>query len=230
MRRTRLIVPAVLAVLALLAALAGTAAAARPRHEADHDQEAQPQEGQGDGRDDRGRDGRDGHAETSTTAASRSSRTASSTRHGFTQAVSKADRVLLAHQMELAARDRAAVPDRRRRRGRRPAPRRSVLAGARRALHRLRATASAAADGVMTDDAIRQPLAWIYDGTHPDSHVVGLFYGIGGQGPGGLRGTERRVARAPRRLHQAVGRRASTRRSAPTTTRPRSSATPSVAT
>lgn len=32
------------------------------------------------------------------------------------------------------------------------------------------------AGGAMTDDDIRRPLAWMYDGTHPDSRVVGLFY------------------------------------------------------
>jgi hypothetical protein len=35
------------------------------------------------------------------------------------------------------------------------------------------------ADGVMSDDDIRKPLAWIYDGTHQDSRVAGLFYMTG---------------------------------------------------
>ena len=33
-----------------------------------------------------------------------------------------------------------------------------------------------AGTGRMTDDQIRHPLAWIYDGTKPDSPVAGLFY------------------------------------------------------
>lgn len=35
------------------------------------------------------------------------------------------------------------------------------------------------ADGVMSDDDIRKPLAWIYDGTHQDSRIAGLFYMTG---------------------------------------------------
>jgi hypothetical protein len=33
-----------------------------------------------------------------------------------------------------------------------------------------------AGTGRMTDDQIRHPIAWIYDGTKPDSPVAGLFY------------------------------------------------------
>jgi hypothetical protein len=43
-------------------------------------------------------------------------------------------------------------------------------------------------DGKMTDDAIRRPLAWIYDGTHPDSHVAGLFYMTPVKNPEGFAG------------------------------------------
>ena len=102
MRRTRIIVPAVVAALVALGALAGTAAAARPRHEADHTKNHGHKKAK---------------AMAGMTAAEMAAMTASETvddrgfaklangeqhTHGFTQAVSKADRVLLAHQMELA--------------------------------------------------------------------------------------------------------------------------------
>ena len=44
------------------------------------------------------------------------------------------------------------------------------------------------ADGTMSDDDIRKPIAWIYDGTHPDSHVSGLFYTRGMQDATGFAG------------------------------------------
>ena len=57
----------------------------------------------------------------------------------------------------------------------------------------------------MTDDADPPvPLAWIYDGTHPDSHIAGLFYGSTVKNPEGFAGPNDIVARAPRRLHQAA--------------------------
>jgi hypothetical protein len=40
----------------------------------------------------------------------------------------------------------------------------------------------------MSDDAVRRPLAWMYEGTHPDSHVVGLFYGSTVKNPEGFAG------------------------------------------
>jgi len=47
-----------------------------------------------------------------------------------------------------------------------------------------------AGKGVMTDAQIEHPLAWIYDGTHPDSKVAGLFYmaQYGVENPGGFAG------------------------------------------
>ena len=40
----------------------------------------------------------------------------------------------------------------------------------------------------MSDDDIRAPLAWIYDGTHPDSHIAGLFYMSAAENPAGFAG------------------------------------------
>jgi hypothetical protein len=45
-----------------------------------------------------------------------------------------------------------------------------------------------AGDGPITDDQIRHPLAWIYDGTKPDSKVVGLFYSSFSKDPQGFAG------------------------------------------
>ena len=41
----------------------------------------------------------------------------------------------------------------------------------------------------MTDDDIRKPLAWIYDGTKPDSHIAGLFYMTSNADPAGFAGS-----------------------------------------
>ncbi len=107
--------------------------------------------------------------------------------HAFTQAVPKADRVLLAHQMELARQTALRYP--------------TVADAEAAGLHRAGpfspglgahyinySDAGGSADGVMTDDAIGRPLAWIYDGTHPDSHVAGLFYMTGVKNPAGFAG------------------------------------------
>lgn len=40
----------------------------------------------------------------------------------------------------------------------------------------------------MTDDQIRHPLAWIYDGTKPDSPIAGLFYSATVPNPAGFIG------------------------------------------
>lgn len=48
--------------------------------------------------------------------------------------------------------------------------------------------AAANADGLMSDDDIRQPLAWIYDGTHQNSRISGLFYGTIAENAEGLAG------------------------------------------
>src|SRR4051794_13190263 len=99
MRRTRIIVPAALAALLALGVIAGTAAAARPRHEADHSKKKHHH----------------AKAMAGMTAAEMAAMSATADdrgftklangeqhSHGFTQPVSKADRVALAHQMELA--------------------------------------------------------------------------------------------------------------------------------
>lgn len=107
--------------------------------------------------------------------------------HGFTQAVSKADRVVLAHQMELARQVALQYP--------------TVADAEKAGLHRAGpfapglgahyvnfAAGGGDADGVMTDDDIRKPLAWIYDGTKPDSHIAGLFYMTPVKNPVGFAG------------------------------------------
>jgi hypothetical protein len=107
--------------------------------------------------------------------------------HGFTQPISKMERALLAHQLELA---RATAL-------RYPTVADAVAAGLHRAgpfapglgAHYVNyANGGGSPDGVMTDDAIGKPLAWIYDGTHPDSHVAGLFYMTGVKNPEGFAG------------------------------------------
>lgn len=50
------------------------------------------------------------------------------------------------------------------------------------------ANASGPPNGVMTDDWIRRPLAWMYDGTKPTSRIAGLFYGSAVKDPEGFAG------------------------------------------
>jgi hypothetical protein len=185
MRRTRFIVPAVLAVVLALAALVGTAAAARPRHDADHTK-------------------KQGHRKAKAMAGMTAAEMAAMSEnvddrgfaklangeqhaHGFTQPVSKADRVLLAHQMELARQTALQYP--------------TVADAEAAGLHRAGPFSPGLgahyinygnglgnADGTMTDDAIHKPLAWIYDGTHPDSRIAGLFYMTPLKNPEGFAG------------------------------------------
>jgi hypothetical protein len=95
--------------------------------------------------------------------------------HTFTQAVAPADRELLAHQMTLARETALQYP--------------TVADAEAAGLHRAGpfspglgahyvnfANSGGDADGVMSDDDIRKPLAWIYDGTKPTSRIAGLFY------------------------------------------------------
>lgn len=189
MRRTRLIVPAVLvAVLALAAA--GTAGAARPRHEADHEQQGH-KKGKAKAKAMAGMTAAEMAAMNGSAAVDDRGFAALANgeqhNHGFTQPVSKADRVLLAHQMELARQTALLYP--------------TVADAEAAGLHRAGpfspglgahyidyANAGGAPDGVMNDDAIRRPLAWIYDGTHPDSHVAGLFYASAVKDPAGFAG------------------------------------------
>ncbi len=110
--------------------------------------------------------------------------------HGnaFPLAISKADRPELARQLTLArevALQYPTVADAEQAGLRRAGPYAPGLGA-----HYINyANAGGDADGVMSDDDIRRPIAWIYDGTHPDSHVSGLFYsrsmqdGIGLAGP-----------------------------------------------
>lgn len=95
--------------------------------------------------------------------------------HAFTQAISKTDRVELARQLTLAREVALQYP--------------TVADAEKAGLHRggpftpglgahyiAYGNAGGDTDGVMSDDDLRRPLAWIYDGTHPDSHIAGLFY------------------------------------------------------
>ena len=50
------------------------------------------------------------------------------------------------------------------------------------------ANASGPPNGVMTDDWIARPLAWMYDGTKPTSRIAGLFYGSAVKDPEGFAG------------------------------------------
>src|SRR5262245_12125647 len=108
--------------------------------------------------------------------------------HGWEQPVSKADRKLLSHQMVLARETAMQFP---------------TLADAERAgLHRAGPFSPglgthmisygnygyAARNSVMSDEQIRHPLAWIYDGTKPDSPVAGLFYSAMVLNPEGFAG------------------------------------------
>jgi hypothetical protein len=98
--------------------------------------------------------------------------------HTFTQAVSPADRVELARQLQLTREVALQYP--------------TVADAEKAGLHRAGpfspglgahyisyGNALANTDGVMSDEDIRKPLAWIYDGTKPDSHIAGLFYMTG---------------------------------------------------
>ena len=95
--------------------------------------------------------------------------------HAFAQPVSKTDRAELARQLTLAREVALAYPT----------VAAAEAAGLRRAgpfspglgAHYISyGNALGNPDGVMSDDDIRKPLAWIYDGTHPDSRIAGLFY------------------------------------------------------
>ena len=97
--------------------------------------------------------------------------------HGyeFPQAISKADRLELARQLTMArevALQYPTVADAEAGGLRRAGPYAPGLG----AHYLAYANAGGDVDGVMSDDDIRRPLAWIYDGTHPDSRVSGLFY------------------------------------------------------
>jgi hypothetical protein len=107
--------------------------------------------------------------------------------HTFTQAISPADRVELARQLTLARQVALQYPT----------VKDAEAAGLHRAgpfspglgAHYISyGNALGNADGTMSDDDIRKPLAWIYDGTHPDSHIAGLFYMTNSANPAGFAG------------------------------------------
>lgn len=108
--------------------------------------------------------------------------------HGFELPVSPSDRKLLSHQMLVAQQTAMEYPtlaD-------------AVRAGLRRAgpfspglgTHMLDYTnfTYMAGAGPMSDAQIRHPMAWIYDGTKPDSPVAGLFYSASVPDPAGFAG------------------------------------------
>ena len=188
MRRTRLIVPAVARRRAWRSARSpAPPRAARPRHEADHDQEAGPQEGEGHGRDDRSRDGRDERRRDRRRPRLREAR----------QRRAAHPRV---HPGGVQGRPRACSPTRWSSRAQTALQYPTVADAEAAGLHRAGPFSPGlgahyvdyghglgSPDGAMTDDAVRHPLAWIYDGTHPDSHIAGLFYGSAVKEPGRLR-------------------------------------------
>lgn len=107
---------------------------------------------------------------------------------GFTQPISKTDRVELGRQLVLAREVALQYP--------------TVQDAEAAGLHRAGpfspglgahyisyANAGSNPDGTMSDDDIRRPLAWIYDGTHPDSRVAGLFYMTPAADAAGFAGT-----------------------------------------
>jgi hypothetical protein len=107
--------------------------------------------------------------------------------HTFTQAISPADRVELARQLALTREVALQYP--------------TVADAERAGLHRAGpfspglgahyinyGGALSNGDGVMSDDDIRKPLAYIYDGTKPDSHISGLFYMTAAKDPAGFAG------------------------------------------
>ena len=105
----------------------------------------------------------------------------------MTLAVSKADRRILARQMVLARETALKYPT----------VADAEAGGLRRAgpftpglgAHYLNlGNVGGAPDGVMTDEWIARPLAWIYDGTHPDSRIAGLFYSSSVKIPKGFAG------------------------------------------
>lgn len=107
--------------------------------------------------------------------------------HAFPLPISKADRIKLAHQL-VVARTTAL---------RYPTVKDALAAGLHRAgpfspglgAHYIDYSSAGGNNGSpMTDKDIEHPLAWIYEGTHPDSRVVGLFYTTSSDTPEGFAG------------------------------------------
>jgi hypothetical protein len=106
--------------------------------------------------------------------------------HTFTQAVSPADRIELARQLALTrevALQYPTVADAERAGMHRAGPFSPGLGA-----HYINYGGISNGDGVMSDDDIRKPLAYIYDGTKPDSRIAGLFYMTGAKDPQGFAG------------------------------------------
>ena len=107
--------------------------------------------------------------------------------YSFPLAVSKADRAILADQLVLA---RVTAL-------RYPTVKDAVAAGLHRAgpfspglgAHYIDYSSAGGSDGSpMTNKDIEHPLAWIYDGNHPDSKIAGLFYTTTSDTPEGFAG------------------------------------------
>jgi len=109
-------------------------------------------------------------------------------KHVFPLPLSKSDQALLDHQMQLARDTALKYP---------------TLADARKAgmfragpfspglgTHMVMPgnAVTGVGSGIMTDTQIEHPLAWIYDGTHPDSRIAGLFYQSYAANPAGFAG------------------------------------------
>ena len=108
--------------------------------------------------------------------------------HGFEKYVDANTRKLLAHQMEVARETALMYPtlaDAERAGLRRNGPFSPGLG-----THMISQSnfAYSAGSTVMTDEQIRHPLAWIYDGTKPNSPVAGLFYSASTENPVGFAG------------------------------------------
>src|SRR3954467_6862903 len=101
MRRTRIIFPAVLAAVLVLGAVAATAAGAWPRHEADQSKKHSTKKKAMAGMT-AAEMAAMGHAAAVDDRGFAKLANGEQHAHGFTQAVPKADRVVLARQMELA--------------------------------------------------------------------------------------------------------------------------------
>lgn len=109
-------------------------------------------------------------------------------KHGFQLPVGAKNQALLNHQMQLARETALKYPT----------LKDAVAAGMWQAgpfspglgTHMIMTAnfAYGAGKGVMTDAQITHPMAWIYDGTKPDSKVAGLFYQANVQNPAGFAG------------------------------------------
>jgi hypothetical protein len=109
--------------------------------------------------------------------------------HTFEQPVDPLSRALLTHQLTLArqvAEQYPTLADAERAGLRRAGP---FSPGLGTHLISFGSVAYSAGKSVMNDDQIRHPLAWIYDGTKPDSPIAGLFYMASVLKPGGFAGT-----------------------------------------